>query len=115
AAEAQALAKKIRDRQAQLDQATAKPGRLQLALALLTQEEPNWIAELLKRRQMRVHVYHLDAAGRLEKLCEVNDVNQPKQLAEAVVKINALEPHGRASPLGDAVNRVLDRYASELA
>ena len=40
------------------------PTRLQLAQALLSRDNPDWLQSLLHRRKMKVHLYHLDVQGR---------------------------------------------------
>src|SRR5207237_7171217 len=101
----------------QVNSASWRPTRLQLAQALLTRDDPDWIHTLLHRRKMKVHVYHLDAAGRAVKLLDaqgdagdVTDVSEPQQHTRALRAIGDLEADGHDSRLGSAVRQVLDHY-----
>jgi len=114
------LAHKAQALQTQLAQVNSpswRPTRLQLAQALLGRDDPDWLQALLKRRKMKVHVYHLDSAGRAVKLldsqdapAEVTDIAEPRQHGRAVDAILDLDPEGNDSRLGTAVHQVLDHY-----
>src|SRR5581483_7287578 len=67
------LSARLKSWQNQLEQLGSpswRPTRLQLAQALLTQTERDWLRTFLEKRRMKVHVYHLDAAGRAVKLAD---------------------------------------------
>jgi hypothetical protein len=114
------LAQKVQALQTQLAQVNSpswRPSRLQLAQALLSRDNPDWLQQLLHRRKMKVHVYHLDLAGRAVKLldsqgnpADVTDVGQPQQHDHALRAVNNLDAEGNDSRLGSAVRQVLDHY-----
>src|SRR5581483_4296568 len=57
------LSARLKSWQNQLEQLGSpswRPTRLQLAQALLTQTERDWLRTFLEKRRMKVHVYHLD-------------------------------------------------------
>ena len=49
-----------------------RPSRLQLAQAMLSQPEPQWLKSLLSKKKTKVHIFHLDANGRAIKLHDAN-------------------------------------------
>jgi hypothetical protein len=114
------LTQKLQGLQTQLAQVNSpswRPSRLQLAQGLLTRDDPDWLKTLLHRRKMKVHVYHLDAAGRAIKLldpqgnpADVTDLAEPQQHDRALRSINDLDAEGNDSRLGAAVRQVLDHY-----
>jgi hypothetical protein len=114
------LDQKIRFLETQLAQVNSpswRPSRLQLAQALLTRNPPDWLQALLHRRKMKVHVYHLDSAGRAIKLldsqgapADVTDLAEPKQHDRARAAVLDLDPEGNDSRLGGAIRQVLDHY-----
>jgi hypothetical protein len=65
---------------------------------------------------MKVHVYHLDPAGRAVKLKEAGglgdlaDLTDPRQLEQARKAVADLEAHADESRLGTAVRQVLDHF-----
>jgi hypothetical protein len=120
-AEAEQLTARMQALQAQLADYNSpnwRPSRLQLAQALLSRENPDWIGTLLNRRRMKVHVFHLDANGRLVKLKddkgnsagEITDATDEPLLKRARQAIAELRPTGHDSRLGTAVRQVLDYY-----
>ena len=119
-AEVEPLIQKVQALQTQLAQVNSpswRPSRLQLAQAVLGRENPDWLKTLLHRRKMKVHVYHLDAAGRAVKLldaqgnpADVTDVAQPQQLDRALHAALDLDAEGNDSRLGLALRQVLDHY-----
>jgi hypothetical protein len=120
-AEAEQLAARIQAlelRLADLNSANWRPSRLQLAQALVGRDDPDWIGTLLNRRRMKVHIFHLDKAGRLVKLKdakgnaagEITDASDPALQTRAREAIAALRPTGDDSRLGTAVRQVLDYY-----
>jgi hypothetical protein len=119
-AELEQLARKVQSLQTQLAQVNSpnwRASRLQFAQTLLGRDNPDWLSTLLNRRKMKVHVYHLDAAGRAVKLldakgnpADVTDVAEPNQRDRALGAISDLEAEGNDSRLGSAVRQVLDHY-----
>jgi uncharacterized membrane protein len=117
-AAAQAEAKRLEDQLADVNSPNWRPSRLQLAQALLGREDPDWIATLLNRRKMKVHIFHLDGAGRLVKLKdargaaagEITDASDAAMQTRAREVVADLRPSGDDSRLGTAVRQVLDYY-----
>jgi hypothetical protein len=117
-AEADRLAARLQALQTQMTQVnspTWKPARLQLVQDLLADPEPDWLQTLLGRRRMKVHIYHLDGAGRAVKLkqaggAELSDLTEPRQLEQARAAVAGLEAHADESRLGTAVRQVLDHF-----
>jgi hypothetical protein len=119
-ADVEELARKIQALQTQLTQVNSpswRPSRLQLAQALLSRQDPDWLQTLLNRRKMKVHVFHLDSTGRAIKLlgpqglpADVSDVGEPQQHGRALDAVLGLDPEGNDSRLGTAVHQVLDHY-----
>jgi Aerotolerance regulator N-terminal/von Willebrand factor type A domain len=119
-ADAEELARKIQVLQTQLTQANSpgwRPSRLQLAQALLSRPDPDWLQTLLHQRKMKVHVFHLDHTGRAIKLlsaqgtpADITDLAQPQQPGRALDAVLNLDPEGNDSRLGTAVHQVLDHY-----
>ncbi|HMC65002.1 MAG TPA: vWA domain-containing protein, partial [Gemmataceae bacterium] len=97
----------IREAAEQLAQVTSlsTPHRLQLAKALLTRSELNWLEALITRRKVKVHVYH--CSGRAARLA---DVTEPNQVDAAIQSVHGLEPEGESSELGAAVRQVLNDF-----
>ncbi|HYT95185.1 MAG TPA: VWA domain-containing protein [Gemmataceae bacterium] len=118
-AEIDALTARISVLDAQLSSVNSpnfKPSRLQLAQALLSRQDPDWIGALLSRRKMKVHIFHLDAQGRLVKIKDAKggigeitaaDAGEQARAREAIAD---LRPTGNDSRLGTAVRQVLDYY-----
>jgi hypothetical protein len=102
---------------AQVNSPNWRPTRLQLAQALLAQTDKDWLSNLLNQRRMKVHVYHLDAAGRAVKLTdkdgaagELTDHTEAQALPRAHKALQRLEAEGMDSRLGTAVRQVIDQY-----
>jgi hypothetical protein len=94
------------DRLASID-GLGRRERLQLAQALVTRSEPDWITDLLTRRQVRVHVYHCaDCAHR------VADVTETDEIKRGLEKVKAMQadPRNDSSQLGTAVRQVLNDF-----
>ena len=94
-----------------------QPTRLQLAQALLSQPDNDWLQALLTTREMRVHIFQLDVHGRAIKLTdgegpagELTDPDLPQQLLRAKKAIAGLEADGKESRLGTALQQVIDQY-----
>jgi hypothetical protein len=106
----------LQARQANINSPNWKPGRLQLVQSLLADGDPDWLQTLLGRRRMKVHIYHLDPAGRAVKLKEAGgrgdlaDLTEPRQLEQARKAVAGLEAHADESRLGTAVRQVLDHF-----
>jgi hypothetical protein len=119
-AELAALDEQIKTLEAQranLQSPSWRPTRLQLAQMLVSREDPDWLNILLTRRQMKIHLFHLDAAGRLVKLkdakghgIEIVDASAAGQQQRARQALNSLVPRGQDSRLGAAVRQLLDYY-----
>jgi hypothetical protein len=88
----------------------SKPQRLQLAQALLTRKDADWIEDLLTRRKVKVHLYHCSTDA-----IPLAEAAQPDQRDVALEAIKGL--HTKAdtkdgsdgSLLGKAVRTVLNR------
>jgi hypothetical protein len=83
----------------------SEPQRFQLAQALLTRQDGGWLASLLERRKIKVHIYH--CASRAARLA---DVSGPADQARAVERIQELHPEGESTQLGTAVRQVLNDF-----
>ena len=102
---------------AQIDAPNWRPSRLQLVQSLLLTGDRDWIGHFVNQRNMRVHLYELDAAGRAVKVPEsehsasdVNDNTDPNVLARAREGVMGLEAEGKDSRLGTALRQVIDQY-----
>jgi hypothetical protein len=82
--------------------------RLQLAQALLTRGDADWVTALLTGRQVKVHVYH--CSGRAARIADVIDPSDPRERAAAVQRIRDLRAEGESSQLGTAVRQVLNDF-----
>jgi uncharacterized membrane protein len=98
---------KVRDRAKELADVAGltEPQRLQLAQALVSRPDGDWISKLLSNRQMKVHVYH--AAHSFARLAEVTELSQAPAALEQVKRLRA---EGEASHLGSAVRGVLNDF-----
>ncbi len=98
--------KEVADRLAELAE-LSKPQRLQLAQALLTRGDQDWITRLLTERQVKVHVYHCSSrAARLETATQFGEV---EKTIEAIRDLEA-NPRHDSSQLGAAVRQVLNDF-----
>jgi uncharacterized membrane protein len=95
-----------------LGRGTWRPARLQLIMALLTLDEPDWLQTLLTRRKMKLYVYHLDRAGQAIPLGDVNGTQGTERHKELLEKIRDLRAHAQASPLDRAVHKVLGDFGT---
>jgi uncharacterized membrane protein len=117
--EVAALTGRLNALQTQLGQVGSpnwRPARLQLIQSVLADQDTDWLQRLLGRR-MKVHIYHLDPAGRAIKLREAgtpgedpNDLTDPRQLEQTRQAVAGLAAHADESRLGTAVRQVLDHY-----
>lgn len=99
----------------QLDKAnspTFGATRLQLAQALLAQQENDWLQTLLQDRHMKVHIYHLDGEGRALRLenGELTSADDPQRLKEVHRAVADLEPLAMKSRLASGIRDVLNDY-----
>ena len=81
--------------------------RLQLAQAIVTRSDPDWLTALLTRRKVRLHVYH--CSGRAHRL---STVTTAADLGGAVGAIRGLSADAAndTSQLGAAVRQVLNDF-----
>jgi hypothetical protein len=84
------------------------PERLQIAQALVTRTQPDWLETLLTRYQVKVHVYH--CSGKAARIADVTDETDAHQHAEAIQAIRNLRAEGDSSQLGGAVRQVLNDF-----
>jgi hypothetical protein len=84
-----------------------EPERLQLAQALVTRADRDWLTALLTQRKAKVHVYR--CAAHAARIC---NVTQPEQIDEALRAVRDLrsEPKNDSSQLGGAVRQVLNDF-----
>jgi hypothetical protein len=82
--------------------------RLQLAKALITRQQPDWLESLLTGHQVKVHVYHCSA--RAARVAEVSDGGDRDAYQAAVRAVRELHPEGDSSQLGTAVRQVLNDF-----
>jgi hypothetical protein len=81
------------------------PQRLQLAQALLTRSQPDWLDDLLTRRKVKVHVYHCSS-----RAARLGDLTEPEQHEAAVRAVQGLSAAGESSQLGTALRQVLNDF-----
>lgn len=118
--ESEAIAQKIRALESQREKVQSpswKPTRLQLAQAILSQPNNDWLDSLLHKKRFKLHIFHLDANGRAIRLTDASgpagDVtvpDDPEQLERARKALKGLDAQGKESRLGTAVRQVLDHY-----
>ncbi|HLN27448.1 MAG TPA: VWA domain-containing protein [Gemmataceae bacterium] len=97
----------IREAAARLGQQTSLPlpERLQLAQALLTHHNHDWLLTLLENRRFKVHVYH--CSSRASRLV---DITEPRQMDAAVEVVLGLRAEGEESQLGTVVRQVINDF-----
>jgi len=79
--------------------------RLQLATALITRSNPDWLTRILQERNLKIHLYRLDEQAKfLASLADLND----REAARATLA--TLVADGEASRLGDGVQAVLKSF-----
>jgi uncharacterized membrane protein len=120
AAELKGLEKRLNALETQLTQLNStawSPNRLQLAQALMHNDQQDWLKLMLENRKMKVHVYHLDARGKALKLTDsqgrpiaLTGTGDGPPLEQAHEAIAQLEPYATESQLGTAVRQVLDHF-----
>ena len=79
--------------------------RLRLAQLLLTNTKADWLTKLLEEKQVKVHLYAVDAQTRM-----LTAIDDESQLADGRAAILALKPEGESSNLGDGVEAVLKAF-----
>ncbi len=79
--------------------------RLRLAQMLLLRKDADWLDRLLKEKQVKIHLYHVDTQRRRLTLIE-----DESQLADGRAAIENLKPDGEASHLGEGVEEVLKDF-----
>jgi hypothetical protein len=81
--------------------------RLQLAQALLTRSQPDWLSRLLLDHKAKVHVYHCSL-----RAARIADIDGPEQIDAALESVRDLraDPTHDASQLGAAVRQVLSDF-----
>ncbi len=120
AGEAQELAKRVLYYQKQIDQIDQpgwKPTRLQLAQAILRHSDQDWLAYLVHKKQMKVHVFELDLEGRAVKLnvskdllADINDGTDAGLIEKVNQSLGNVSAEGRESRLGTALVQAVDQY-----
>ncbi len=87
--------------------ALTEPERLQLAQALVTRSQPDWLTALLTNHKVKVHVYR--CSTRAERLASLTE---PGQVGDAILAVNRLKADARhdASRLAAGVRQVLGEF-----
>jgi hypothetical protein len=111
------LERRIANLQAQLAAVQSpnwRPTRLQLAQSMVLGSNPDWLTALSKKNRLKIHIFHLDSAGRALKLTDASgapsDIIEPHDLQRAQQTLATLEPYGGESRLGTAVRQIIDHY-----
>jgi hypothetical protein len=78
--------------------------RLNIAKALATGTD-DWLGNLVRRRQVKVHVYH--CSNQATRVAEITDGTQA---TEARDRIRDLRAHGESSQLGGVIRSVLSEF-----
>ncbi len=95
-----------------LNRGTWRPGRLQLATALLTLAEPDWFTSLLGRQKMKVYVYQFDRAGQAVPVGDLTGLHEIDRHKELIEKVKELRAEARVSPLDRAVRKILGDFST---
>ena len=85
----------------------SQANRLRLAQMLLTHKDADWLDRLLREKQVKVHIFAVDAKPEARLIATVEDESQ---LADARDALKKLEPAGDGSHLGDGVADVLKKF-----
>jgi Mg-chelatase subunit ChlD len=80
--------------------------RLRLAQMLLLRKDADWLDRLLREKQVKVHLYAVDAASP-RHLAAVED---EAQLPDGRAAVERLKPDGDGSKLGDGIKDVLKDF-----
>jgi hypothetical protein len=101
----------------QLASGSWRPTRLQLAQALLARKSPDWVGDLVNRRKLKLHIFHLDQTGKLAKLQDplgraAGEITSADPAREARARQAVLElyPKGEDSLLSSAVKQILNEF-----
>lgn len=81
------------------------PSRLNLVKALIAQPSRDWLNELLRRRQVKIHVYEVNS--RATKIAEVIDASGATAALEQLRDLRAV---GDSSQLGSGVRSILNEF-----
>jgi hypothetical protein len=107
----------LKNMEAQIAAPNWRPTRLQLVQSLLLTGERDWLAHFIEQRRMKVHLFHLDLAGRAAKFpdsehsaADINDNTDPQVIERAREGVMGLEAEGKDSRLGTALRQVIDHY-----
>jgi hypothetical protein len=79
--------------------------RLNLVKALIAGPSPNWLNDLLSRRQVKIHLYEINS--RVNKLAEVIDAIGAQKAGDTIRELRAL---GDSSQLGNGVRAILNEF-----
>jgi hypothetical protein len=85
-----------------------RPSRLQLAQALLTGEQPDWITTLVGRLRFKLRIYH--CSDRAAPLGDLAGETESEPYRETIRALRERRPEGEGSRLGGAVRQVLDDF-----
>jgi hypothetical protein len=83
----------------------ARGQRLELAQAILTSNNREWLENLLTHRRVKVHIYHCSS-----RAARLTDATEASELEAAGQAIRRLRPEGDSSQLGTAVRQVLNDF-----
>jgi hypothetical protein len=79
--------------------------RLQLAQAILLNPDLAWLDRLLLEKKLRIHIFAVSEQTRL-----LGEASEPAALDELRRSVQALQPTGPGSKLGDAVQGILKNF-----
>ncbi len=95
------------DRQRRIKELLAQPERLMLAQALLTRSDPDWLAELVTKKKVRLHIYHCSI--RTHRLIDANTTGEIPSARDAILGLEARKEND-SSQLGGAIRQVIDEF-----
>lgn len=81
------------------------PHRLNLIKALIGSGDTEWLQSLLKKRQMRVHVYRV--SGQATQIADLNDPEQCRKMLDDLIDVM---PTGETSQLGGDLSSILKTF-----
>jgi hypothetical protein len=79
--------------------------RLKLAQLLLTRPDGDWLKRLLEEKEVKVHIYTVDATTR-----QIASLDRPSDAAEGRSALKKLKAEGDSSHLGEGVEAVLKAF-----
>ncbi len=85
----------------------SQANRLRLAQMLLTRKDADWLDKLLREKQVKVHIFAVDATAEVRPVASVDEEGQLDDARDALRK---LEPTGDGSHLGDGIQSVLKKF-----